>query len=189
VDAQGDIHGKGHPKRDVVEWMIPILWPIKLITLPMRGPYPALKGETRISLRLMEDVEVPFPVARSSVPMPPWAHPSSYPASSYYDAPRPRSQDPTLAVRAASYTQPVQPTAQVAVQPSSDHPTTVIALKTGTAFLARDYWVQGGQVQCVSQNGEQTTFPLEQVDLYESSRVNRERNVDFVLQSRDSVEQ
>jgi len=27
VDKQGDIKGKGHPKRDVVEWMIPPLWP------------------------------------------------------------------------------------------------------------------------------------------------------------------
>lgn len=43
VDKQGDIYGKGHPTRDAVEWMIPILWPIKIATLPMRGPYPTLK--------------------------------------------------------------------------------------------------------------------------------------------------
>ena len=45
VDAQGDVHGRGHPKRDAVEWMIPVLWPIKIATLPARGPYPAFKGE------------------------------------------------------------------------------------------------------------------------------------------------
>src|SRR5581483_2216027 len=42
VDAQGSIHGKGHPKRDAFLWAIPIFWPIKLMTLPARGPYPAL---------------------------------------------------------------------------------------------------------------------------------------------------
>ena len=56
VDREGKILGRGHPKRDLVEWSIPILWPIKVLTLPARGPYPTLKGETRIDLRLMEDV-------------------------------------------------------------------------------------------------------------------------------------
>src|SRR4030088_2827646 len=38
VDKQGKIDGKGHPKRDIVEWMIPPLWPWKVIMLPARGP-------------------------------------------------------------------------------------------------------------------------------------------------------
>src|SRR5215475_15578513 len=45
VDKQGDIKGKGHAKRDVIEWMIPPLWPWKLLMLPARGPRPTLKGE------------------------------------------------------------------------------------------------------------------------------------------------
>jgi len=43
IDAQGEIHGKGHPKRDAVEWMIPVLWPIKIATLPARGPIRRLR--------------------------------------------------------------------------------------------------------------------------------------------------
>src|SRR5215471_8251373 len=82
VDAQGDIHGKGHPKRDAVLWAVPAFWPIKVLTLPERGPYPALKGESRLSLRLMEDVEVPFSTAKNSVPMPPWTNPSSFRSNS-----------------------------------------------------------------------------------------------------------
>jgi hypothetical protein len=78
VDKEGNIDGNGHPKRDVVEWMVPVLWPIKLVTLPARGPYPTLKVETRVTLRLMEDMELPMPIARNSVPMPPWAASSSY---------------------------------------------------------------------------------------------------------------
>jgi hypothetical protein len=59
VDKYGDIDGKGHAKRDVVEWMIPPLWPWKIITLPMRGPRPTLKGESVLTLRLMDDVLLP----------------------------------------------------------------------------------------------------------------------------------
>ncbi|MEA2540895.1 MAG: hypothetical protein QOH35_2261, partial [Acidobacteriaceae bacterium] len=55
VDAQGKIHGTGRAGRDAVEWAIPVLWPIKTITLPMRGPRPTLKGhETRVSVKLMQ---------------------------------------------------------------------------------------------------------------------------------------
>ena len=59
VDKQGRIDGKGHAKRDIVEWMLPPLWPWKVIMLPARGPRPALKGETVLSMRLMDDVEIP----------------------------------------------------------------------------------------------------------------------------------
>jgi hypothetical protein len=59
VDKQGKIDGKGHLKRDIVEWMIPPLWPWKVIMLPARGPRPTLKGETALSLRLMDDVDIP----------------------------------------------------------------------------------------------------------------------------------
>src|ERR1700685_4606991 len=59
VDREAKIIGKGHATRDVVEWMLPPLWPWKVITLPARGPRPKLKGETVLSLRLMDDIEVP----------------------------------------------------------------------------------------------------------------------------------
>ena len=45
VSKNGDINGKGHAKRDVVEWMLPPLWPWKVVSLPRRGPRPQLKGE------------------------------------------------------------------------------------------------------------------------------------------------
>ena len=60
VDRDGRILGKGHRTRDIVEWSIPILWPIDLINLPRRGPRPALKSETRLTLKVMDDTEVPI---------------------------------------------------------------------------------------------------------------------------------
>jgi hypothetical protein len=59
VDKKGDIDGKGHAKRDVAEWMIPVLWPWKVVSLPMRGPRPTLKGEEPLELRLMDDISIP----------------------------------------------------------------------------------------------------------------------------------
>ncbi len=59
VDTQGRILGKGHPVKDTVEWMIPVLWPIDLINLPRRGPRPVLKAETRLTLKLMDDLGIP----------------------------------------------------------------------------------------------------------------------------------
>jgi len=59
VDREGKIDGKGHAKRDVAEWMFPPLWPWKVVSLPARGPRPKLKGETALSLRLLDDVQIP----------------------------------------------------------------------------------------------------------------------------------
>ena len=59
IDAQGRILGKGHVARDITLWCIPVLWPVDLIMLPMRGPRPVLKSETTMTLRIMDDIQVP----------------------------------------------------------------------------------------------------------------------------------
>jgi hypothetical protein len=59
VDKEGHIHGNGHAVRDTVEWMIPVLWPIDLINLPRRGPRAVLKPETRLTIKLLDDIGVP----------------------------------------------------------------------------------------------------------------------------------
>ena len=82
VDKQGAIDGKGHATRDVVEWMIPPLWPWKVVSLPFRGPRPTLKGEEPLELRLMDDIVIPRSLAQVSHPdRPPYAsstRPSMY---------------------------------------------------------------------------------------------------------------
>src|SRR5712691_3519622 len=104
VDRHGDIVGRGHATRDTVEWLIPPLWPRKIITLPARGPRPALKGEEQISVRLMDDIQIPRLVASGQS----FERPASYdrPRPSYrpqsFDRPpasdRPRSSEPVRAV-------------------------------------------------------------------------------------------
>jgi hypothetical protein len=59
VNRDGRILGNGHAVRDTVEWFIPVLWPIDLINLPRRGPRPTLKEETRLTLKVMDDLAIP----------------------------------------------------------------------------------------------------------------------------------
>lgn len=185
VDPEGKIHGGGHPKRDAVEWMIPVLWPIKVLTLPARGPYPALKGESRISLRLMEDVQVELPAtAKVRVPAPPWAETGSYrvPSDGVY---RPAVEDYQARLV------PAPRASAVSFDASDDQHdrSTVIVLRGGAAFVAHEYWVEGGQMHCLSDAGNERLIALEKIDLDQTVVLNRERKVEFVLRSRDAVEQ
>jgi hypothetical protein len=59
VDVEGKILGKGHDTRDTLTWLLPVLWPIDLINLPRRGPRPTLKSESRIAIKVMEDIVIP----------------------------------------------------------------------------------------------------------------------------------
>ncbi len=112
IDAQGRILGKGHAVRDTVEWMIPVLWPIDLINLPRRGPKPTLKAETALTLRVMEDIQVPQvpepqrdpyglyqrqPDAYAPQPPPPEQQPDSAPESAYAAPEEPPAPPPVVA--------------------------------------------------------------------------------------------
>jgi hypothetical protein len=106
VDRHGDIVGRGHATPDVVEWLIPPLWPWKILTLPARGPRPTLKNEEQITVRLMDDIQIPRLMASGQS----YERPTSYdrPRPSYrpqsFDRPpgfdRPRSSEPMQAVNA-----------------------------------------------------------------------------------------
>lgn len=178
TDPQGNIKGGGHPKRDAALWMVPLFWPIKVLTLPQRGPYPALKGESRLTLRLMEDVEVPFSVAHN-YPAPPWKQDASYnpSTSSIY---QPASTTASSA--------PIQRVNYGARQPrSTNAQVTVIALQAGGALLATRYWLEGTNMHCVSAAGAEQDVPLTMIDLAETVKLNQERNVEFVLDSKGAV--
>jgi uncharacterized membrane protein YgcG len=92
VDSKGRILGKGHAVRDTVLWTIPILWPIDLINLPRRGPRPTLKEESRLTLKILDDLEIP-PTQPQQLPVQdPYGLMHRSP-NSYNDAPPPPMQD------------------------------------------------------------------------------------------------
>ncbi|MGA3034289.1 MAG: hypothetical protein ABSD70_13460 [Terracidiphilus sp.] len=119
IDEQGRILGKGHEARDITLWCIPVLWPVDLIMLPLRGPRPTLKSETTMTLRIMDDIQVPTapepqrdpyglyqrsPNAYAPEPPPPAQSPDAGPQDSYA-APQSEPAQP------APYDQPPPPPA------------------------------------------------------------------------------
>jgi hypothetical protein len=120
IDAQGRILGKGHAVRDTIEWMIPVLWPIDLINLPRRGPRPTLKDETMMTLRIMDDIEVPSAPAPQRDPYglyqrSPDAYAPQPPPPA--EAPEPAPQDSYAAPQPAPYDQPPPPVMSYAPAP------------------------------------------------------------------------
>jgi len=188
VDREGKVHGRGHAVRDTVEWMIPPLWPIKAVLLPARGPYVKFKGETRLTMRLMEDVE--FPTLARNVPMPPW---SSDRTTGSLQTPRVWRNDIQPVASRNSYSQPTQLQVKQAAFVSRSAPdtsqsvanqSTLLVLKDNSSYLAKSYWVENEHLHCVTQGGPEIDIPLDKLDLAETVRLNHERNTEFALNSR-----
>ena len=197
VDKQGRIRGKGHPVRDIVEWSIPVLWPIDLLNLPRRGPRPILKAETRLTLKIMDDLGVPlgqqtayapyYPQSAAPAPYyPPSSAPPQYP---YGFRPRePMSYTPPVAAPPPN-SQPMQyayPSTAPAVpvwRPATQ-PVTVLVLRDGNRRVATDYWFEGGvQLRYVALNGNSIIIPMGLFDLPMTVEENRRRGVTFTMRS------
>lgn len=203
VNAEGSIRGRGHPRRDAIEWTIPILWPEKLITLPMRGPRPTLKGETRILLRLMEDVSIPTAAAVTSTaaaspPVPlalrPRVNPSESSSLSVSSSPRIRYGSPSVPAMEAqpSLTTFSRVMDRASFEDSNRPPEsrrraprpTVLILKNGNAHLATNHWLEADHVVYIDNDGTPQVIPIDDVDLPMSAQINGERGVPFVLRSK-----
>ncbi|HEY1471389.1 MAG TPA: hypothetical protein VGF61_20290 [Candidatus Acidoferrum sp.] len=176
VDKEGDIDGKGHAKRDVVEWMVPPLWPWKVVSLPFRGPRPTLKGEEPLELRLMDDMVIPRTMA-GNPNRPPYAsslHPSSYRPASQPAAPQPAAPPPAdnsmqLAVNKTT-PQPAQPaaTSQLALPLPPDGQSTerftVLVLKSNQALEVTKYHRDGDLLMFLDTQGRKGSVDIHDID-------------------------
>jgi len=115
VDRDGKIHGTGHPTRDAIEWMIPVLWPIDLINLPRRGPRPVLKPETRLTVMVLNDFGIP---TKSEV-----QHQPEMISRYNYANPEPAQQVQQAAPIERTYAQPVE---RSYAQPAQSQPTVIV---------------------------------------------------------------
>lgn len=160
VDRQGDIVGHGHAKRDVVEWMIPPLWPWKVVSLPARGPRPTLKGEQQLTLRLMEDVDLP----RTAIVLPPGWH--------FFGE---RSALSSAAPVPAASTAPLAPAQSQPPLEARSERVTRIALTSNVVFDVAKYRIDGDHLNCVLPNGQESTVQLRDVNWRKTSQLNAER--------------
>jgi hypothetical protein len=157
VDKKGDIDGKGHAKRDVAEWMVPPLWPWKVVSLPMRGPRPTLKGEEPLELRLMDDIFVPATLAYG--PMKPDRPPYASLA-----------QPSALTGRRKNIAKPVVETWIASEESSATaaivKPTryTTLVLKSNETFEVSKYRIDGDVLMFEELDGTRGAVDVDQVD-------------------------
>ncbi len=197
VDKAGKIDGKGHAKRDIVEWMLPPLWPWKVIMLPARGPRPQLKGETVLSLRLMDDIQIPQ-LAQTFGPN--WHFFGRLQNESFRDA-QASSARPQLAMRevrpARNSDQTSQPVPQASyatyisrnVTPSSPASIanlpgmSVFVLNTGTMLSVSGYGYQNSRITYSLIGGGSGVISTDEVDWTATTRINAQRGVRVTLRS------
>ncbi|HMF92463.1 MAG TPA: hypothetical protein VKL40_17605 [Candidatus Angelobacter sp.] len=210
VDKEGKIIGHGHATRDVVEWMLPPLWPWKVLTLPARGPRPALKGETYVTLRLMDDVTVPLggtspgrlgePGAAltpptSSAPIAPVAYAAAAPIApvenqaGLADRLIAAAHRPAPALVSASLapldvaTTPVSPVDHTGWRHFGRTKATLFVLKDGAVYAVADYWRDQSVISYVLANGTAGAFALRDVDWDTTTQLNSERGVRVTLKT------
>jgi hypothetical protein len=192
VDKKGDIIGKGHATRDTVEWLLPPLWPWKLLTLPARGPRPALKGEEQITVRLMDDIDVPrLGASTRSYDRP--SSPSSYHSQSFRKPTAFESAEtPARVVSNIADSREAAPGAAPAESDSagpgvpaqtprtssvaSGQPARVrlIALKSENVYAVTNYRINGGSLSYMLASGGTGSVDLTEVDWRATSRLNSE---------------
>lgn len=188
VDKQGDIDGKGHATRDVVEWMIPPLWPWKVVSLPFRGPRPTLKGEEPLELRLMDDIVIPQHVAE--IPhsdRPPnnmiirpsnYTKPAAAPASNPMQLALVQSANAPDATAAAAVDS--QKSAATANVPQSSERFTVLVLKSNQIVEAVKYRRDGDVLVIQDTQGRTGSIQVKDVDWLKTSEMTGQvRSVDL----------
>jgi hypothetical protein len=200
VDKQGDIKGNGHAKRDVVEWMIPPLWPWKVLTLPARGPRPTLKGEEPMELRLMDDIVVPRNLSAAGY------HPDRPPYASSV-SPKPSNLVGATSVNAMQQAKteekstevakenalpsatPVSDTTSVApnVKAESAARLTILVLKSNQMIEVTKYRMDSGQVNYQELNGGDGSVDSQQIDWLRTTQMTSEvRSVDLPAMARQT---
>ena len=186
VDKEGKIDGKGHPRRDVVEWMLPPLWPWKVIMLPARGPRPKLKGETVLSLRLMDDVAVPQ-LAQTFGPG--WHFFGHAQYQSYQDArlqnARPQlTSRPVTSAPQASYARYVSREVSLSGGNVAGAPgMPVFVLNSGAVLAVNGYGYSDSRLTYSLVSGGTGVISTDDIDWSTTTRINNQRGVHLSLHS------
>src|ERR1700728_868207 len=198
VDKEGKIDGKGHAKRDVAEWMLPPLWPWKVIMLPARGPRPKLTGETVLSLRLMDDVELPQVAStyRPGSNAYGW-HSFQRPQGESFPESENSEARPALAIRGSVVTSRAEVSAALEIPRASyatsvtrdtDFTTPIVTsggpvfvLNSGTVLTVGSYQYRDGRITYTLVHGGGGVVSTDEVDWNSTTQANTQRGVRMTL--------
>ncbi len=168
--------------------MIPPLWPWKVIMLPARGPRPKLKGETVLSMRLMDDVEIPQ-VAQTYGPS--WHFFNRFQNQSFQNA-QVGTARPQLTLR------PVAPASSAPQGSYADYVTRDVAsvstagslpgmpvfvLNTGSVLAVSAYGYQDSRISYTLASGGTGVITSDEIDWTTTTRINNQRGVRLSLHS------
>ena len=153
----------------------PVLRPIDLINLPRRGPRPTLKAETRLTLKMMDDLVVP-----SATPTLHDQYGFAQRAPVSYSAPPPQLAPVEPPPQPASYVAPPPPPVQ---QPIAAAPPPIVpVLRSGYSLYAARYWYDaGGRVQYIAPNGARYYIAIQQLDFNATIDANRRNGLSFTV--------
>ncbi|HTC93476.1 MAG TPA: hypothetical protein VK699_08495 [Terriglobales bacterium] len=190
VDRQGKIIGHGHATRDAVEWMFPPLWPWKVMTVPARGPRPTLKGETSVTLRVMEDLQVPQLQTSEGHRFGGESSSSLQPQDS---SAKPKEVSMQMVDQDGPRLLPASPVLSTASQmPAGSNPTrawtvnlTLFVLTNGMVFPVEQYWRNQGDLW-YEYEGDKAIVALRNIDWGATTRLNAARNVRVTLRNAPS---
>jgi hypothetical protein len=171
VDKEGDIDGKGHAKRDVVEWMFPPLWPWKVISLPFRGPRPTLKGEEPLQLRLMDDIVLSQSLIHPDRPPYASSRPASYSAvpqtnGMHLAVQKPATVASTTSNAAVAANDNIR-SAQIIAPPAErqkNERVTVLVLKSNETYEVSKYQRDGDLLMFQDTQGRKGGVDINEVD-------------------------
>jgi hypothetical protein len=180
IDREGRIHGKGHAVKDTVEWSIPILWPIDVINLPRRGPRPTLKTETRLMLKVMDDLAIPMGGPSPGEEYNPHL---LHRAPSAYTLPR---SEPGSFVETSFDPSPVSDAPSVAQKParpeykgSDNRETVTLVFKDGRPPERVQNFMLTPTTVYVIDSSSHRIIPLRDLDLAATKETNQEAGVEF----------
>jgi hypothetical protein len=180
VDREGDIVGKGHAKRDAVEWLLPPFWPWKVLTLPLRGPRPALKGESQLTLRLMDDIVIP----KLAMLEPGWHYfgesstlqPNQSATPAYLkntpDVNHPTPKRSNGQLPATTSPTPVQSIDAVVPEADASAHVTFIALKSDQTYAVARYRIDREQLNYALPSGVTGSVSVTDIDWIRTSELN-----------------
>ena len=197
VDREGKINGKGHAKRDAAEWMFPPMWPWKVIMLPARGPRPKLKRESRLTLRLMSDVDIPQVAQtygsgsewhyfqqpqRQSYPEPP-----AGPGRRYGTTASPVGETNLNVAQADDGKMAREVSTSDSMFDVAPPTMPVFVLKSGTVLFVNGYAYQNRRLTFSLARGGIRVMSADDIDWDSTMRINAQRGVRVTLHSDSSV--
>jgi hypothetical protein len=196
VDKQGAIDGNGHATRDVVEWMLPPLWPWKVITLPLRGPRPTLKGEEPLELRLMDDIVLPQSLLHPDRPPYASSRQSSYNVAPQANAMQAAAQKNPITRSQTPASQTLGPMENAGIiQITAPEPgeartmerVTILALKSDVTYEVAKYQRDGDLLMFVDAQGRKGGVDVNEVDWRKTSEMTAAaRSANALLLSRQT---